>query len=447
MADRWLSMFAVSAVFLGVATSVSGCAVESEPAEVSSAPLTTANLLFKTGFEGTTALGSITSAYPASQTITGSDSTAGFSWPARVWGGGSGIFVTHANVNNRIETTTGRTGAQTRALYMGVNSISADDGQDCFWVTPASTLAQQGDLYTSEWIKLQPDLSSQLVPGQLNGLWGNWRALWEWKSGTPNCAGCGNGDFRTILTVAMDNNGKLTWAGQWDNNANHPSLPFQTFWKATNTSVPVPTGTWFRLETFTHRAKDNTGRWWAKINGQTIFDHSGPNIGVYNLPITRIMLANNYSNGRMPAYQWVDDVEIWDGVPSSSAPTTPPTPTTPTTPSTPPTTQEAAVTTSTTTVASGAAITATVKNAPGNASDWVGFYPVGASLETPVAYRYLNDSTTMPSAGSTSATLHFTASTRTAPAPAGQYELRLYDGKTLALAAKSPVITVTAKRK
>jgi hypothetical protein len=55
-------------------------------------------------------------------------------------------------------------------------------------------------------------------------------------------------------------------------------------------------------------------------NGQVIFDHYGPNRGVNNAPINRIMMPNLYSSAPYPIYQWVDDVQIWDGFPSDAAP-------------------------------------------------------------------------------------------------------------------------------
>ena len=50
------------------------------------------------------------------------------------------------------------------------------------------------------------------------------------------------------------------------------------------------------------------------VNGQVIVDRYGPNIGVSNAPINRIAMAN-YSGTPYPVYQWIDDVEIWNGFP------------------------------------------------------------------------------------------------------------------------------------
>ena len=51
------------------------------------------------------------------------------------------------------------------------------------------------------------------------------------------------------------------------------------------------------------------------INGLKYFDRHGANYGASNAPINRLMLPNLYSDTPYPVYQWVDDVEIWNGFP------------------------------------------------------------------------------------------------------------------------------------
>jgi hypothetical protein len=51
------------------------------------------------------------------------------------------------------------------------------------------------------------------------------------------------------------------------------------------------------------------------VNGQVIADRRGPNMGINSKPVNRIMMPNLYTGGLYPAYQWVDDVEIWNGFP------------------------------------------------------------------------------------------------------------------------------------
>jgi hypothetical protein len=70
-----------------------------------------------------------------------------------------------------------------------------------------------------------------------------------------------------------------------------------------------------KFEVFWHRSGGNDGRVWMAANGQVIVDRYGPNMGVNNAPINRIMLSTLYSSTAFPIYQWIDDVEMWDGFP------------------------------------------------------------------------------------------------------------------------------------
>lgn len=255
-----------------------------------------ANLLFSTGFEGSVSLASpkINSNTEALQSLQNTGTVWG-SAPTVQMLSGAGNYG--SVFSNSITATTGHDGSQTRALHLGVNSKPADFTQSPLLFSPKS---EPGDFYMSAWMKLPDNLWSKLGAG------GWLSALPEWKSA---------GDFRVLPSIGALSNGKLAWSMQWDTNANG-NVPLQTFWRETNSSVPVPQGEWFKVEMFTHR--DNTnGRTWLKVNGQTLFDHTGDNIGVNNAPIDRIFIGNPYSN--KPIDVWLDDVQIWDGVPTAAA--------------------------------------------------------------------------------------------------------------------------------
>jgi len=49
-----------------------------------------------------------------------------------------------------------------------------------------------------------------------------------------------------------------------------------------------------------------------------IAEHLGPNMGIYNAPINRIFMPNLYSGSAYPIYQWIDDLEIWNGFPPAT---------------------------------------------------------------------------------------------------------------------------------
>jgi hypothetical protein len=53
----------------------------------------------------------------------------------------------------------------------------------------------------------------------------------------------------------------------------------------------------------------------AAIDGQVIVDHHGPNMGDYNLPITRIFVSNPYSGGNVSVDNHMTGLEIWNDFP------------------------------------------------------------------------------------------------------------------------------------
>jgi hypothetical protein len=67
-----------------------------------------------------------------------------------------------------------------------------------------------------------------------------------------------------------------------------------------------------KFEVFWHRSTGPDGRVWMAVNGQVIVDMPGPN--KIRAPINRIA-PNLYTGTAFPVYQWMDDLEIWDGFP------------------------------------------------------------------------------------------------------------------------------------
>jgi hypothetical protein len=90
---------------------------------------------------------------------------------------------------------------------------------------------------------------------------------------------------------------------------------------------------------------------------------------------------------------------------------------------------------SATSVAATATVFATVANGPGNRTDWVALYAVGAS--TYLDWKYLNGSQLAPAVALTGAAMPFTL-----PTVLGDYTLKFYTGSTLL--ATSATITVAA---
>jgi hypothetical protein len=265
-----------------------------------------AKLLFSSGFEGSTALSGPTSCSSTNcwNNISGTDTATGFSWPPAL---GSlrlqelvGVPITTSTIGNyivnQIQTVTGHKGTTTRALYSELKKRG--EGycctQDTFMLQPAT---DPGDLYISYWIKYQPNLVESMN--------GSTRLLFEWKT---------SGDYRVTARAAGYGGATPYWIVIGDNEANG-GLTYQEFWKVENRTVPVPIGQWFKYEVFWHRSSGSDGRVWMAVNGQVIADRRGPNMGINSKPVNRIMMPNLYTGGLYPAYQWVDDVEIWNGFP------------------------------------------------------------------------------------------------------------------------------------
>jgi chitodextrinase len=302
-----------------------------------------ARRLFASGFEGATTLvtpgqGNFWGTGGWTD-ITGTDDTTGFTWPPNIWGGGGGRFlfltdplvVSAADIGsymfNRIETVTGPKGIQTRALYQeisrnvnGTEPMGTSPTTNLFNILPSG---ETSDLYVSYWVKLQPDLVEKMNnlpdgPGIVNG--GTWRAFFAFKTGTQKAVTgplndpMDNGDYRVEVYVMTYGGGTPYWQVLADNNAGG-GAPLVNNWSVQNRDVPVPIGEWFKFEIFWHRSDGADGRVWLAVNGNVICDRSGPNTGAWNLPINRISMPTVYTGSRMPVYQWIDDLEIWDGFP------------------------------------------------------------------------------------------------------------------------------------
>ena len=272
-------------------------------------------MLFSSGFESGVSLASPgpydgTEAY---QNVVGTDSTTGSTWPAQLWGGTSHIQeltdggTLPSVIQNSIDTVTGHTGAQTQALDLNVLQKIDGTTQDPLLIEPAAAQAPN-DFYISDWIKLPANTASLLGTG-------------GWVTALPEVKAAG--DFRIVTALEVDNTGTAHYHMKWDNNANG-NLPAQTFYSQYNNAAVVPLGQWAHVEFSFHRDA-TAGEAVMKVDGQTIFDHVGDTVGVNNAPINRIFVASPYSNN--PMNMLVDDVQVWDGTPTTtSAPTPTPAP-------------------------------------------------------------------------------------------------------------------------
>ncbi len=255
-------------------------------------------LLFKSGFEDGVYLEPPSDDTPIGryQLIKGTDSETGYSWPISILGANTGglHFIDDDNfkaLKNEIQTVIGHNGDSTKALY---NAEYYDIGiTQCPYEIldiPEGTK----DLYIRYWMKL--DSASLFKPNM-------WRAIFEYKTkGYAKYLG-----FRLIAFIYTDEDGIPYWHWQGDRSPNQP------IWEIDNRTVPVPINEWFLTEYYWHWSAGDDGRALWKVNGQVIGDHYGPTTR-FSKPIDFIMLTQMYGDSN-PKYQWIDDIEIWDGIP------------------------------------------------------------------------------------------------------------------------------------
>ena len=318
--------------FLVLGTQAGGGNTASQPA----------SLLFWTRYEDATALGPPTqcSGRQCWQYFSGTDNSTGHTWrSAAREADGVERFQLFADVPvnatsvsaymvNRVESGTGRNGS--RSLYSEIKRsgcCGADPQgwgatQDPYVLEPKGA---QGDMYVSYWLKFQPNLQT-LMGACGSNIDYQWRAVFEWKTA---------GDYRLMVQIQRDRDpkscgfvGPLYWIVAGDNNGNcdlyaaaqKKKCPAASInlWSEKNRSAEVPVGQWFKLEVFWHRSSGDDGRAWLAIDGHVIVDHHGPNTGDWNAPINRIMTSQVYTSTGYPAFQWVDDLQIWQGFPTAN---------------------------------------------------------------------------------------------------------------------------------
>lgn len=282
----------------------------------------TPTLLFKSGFESAVSLAPVSGGFSQYQYIQGTDNSTGFTFPIKAWSPSAALsgllgVVTSSNlkpapedfnsyIQNAIAPVLGPNGNPTNALLQKIVKPSPNTccTQDSFQL--ASLRTPLIDSYVRYWIKLNPEFLSQvqMYRGDF------WRVLWEMKTFT---------DYRITTFVYGSSSGQPYFFAHGDNDPNG-SYPYKEYWAVSNTSVPVPLNQWFAVEFYLHRSAGSDGRFYWAVNGQTIADHYGANYGVNNENVNALMLSNLYGNSvnLNPAYQWIDDLEVW-GLPPCAA--------------------------------------------------------------------------------------------------------------------------------
>lgn len=257
------------------------------------------------------------------QGLTGTDSETGYNWSSPIldsyFNGVQLITVDPVTLTNigdyitsEIRQAPGPKGDLVYELFTNVKikaPVGEGGSQAPLLINRPWNKGDVTDLYISYWFKFQADLADRLDSSVSSG---NWRVLFEFKTGGYNNTYAG--DYRIQTTVLKGSDNKLYWMSKGDNVANGPWTRVD-YWIDRNFNVPVPLNEWFKFEVFWHRSTGNDGRYWAVLNGQVITDHYGPNMGDLNLPINRIFIENPYSGGSPSIQSEITGIEIWSGFP------------------------------------------------------------------------------------------------------------------------------------
>ena len=267
---------------------------------------TPVKLVWATGFEGVS-LGSIYQDSPGNilwyNDLSGIDTLTGNDQTKHIWGGVVRVqrLATSTVATPSIVTTAGPFGGSTKALHLQVVDKADLTNQNPLIVENISNVP---DFYISGWYKIPvntPDILKTYSGDYDINAWvtlgPEWKAAW---------------DFRSVMQVFAVDATQMKWRLRWDNAANG-GLAYQEFQHVWNSTVPVPLGQWLQIEYFNHRDATD-GCTWVAVNGTTVLDLSGNNIGINNGPINRIFPANSYA--LEPIDQYFDNFVVYEGMPS-----------------------------------------------------------------------------------------------------------------------------------
>jgi len=242
--------------------------------------------------------------------IRGRDATTGFSWPIDILGASESALHRvsddgHTALISEIQTVRGYDGKPTKALYNEETHRESGDTQLTYEVL--NITEGKTDLY----VKYRMKIDSHML-GTIN----KWRALFEYKTKDYKDPGEGGTGYRLIAFVYTDKQGRASWHLQGDEDSEHPIWECDTLTptkECGNSNVPVITDEWFTTEYYWHWSSNSDGYVVWKINGKIVGEHHGATTRNDN-PIDFILLTQLYGDVS-PKYQWIDDIEIWDGLP------------------------------------------------------------------------------------------------------------------------------------
>lgn len=221
-------------------------------------------------------------------------------------------------VITRIDTVKGRDGKDTKALFSELikqdSTPFIGNTRNEYGLYPKESDKQA---YMRYWIKLQPDLGTAVLPkGEQRS-----RQIMEWKETGPPGE---RADFRWNINIKRSVGVDELW---WLTESQYGDLAISPLaWRCKSFKVKVPIDEWFLFEVF-WKLDPKDGRVWAAVNGETIVNYRGRTQKDSGLFVWWPMKV--YTGGQIDfipdtpgyngIYQWVDDVEVYDDIPSSSA--------------------------------------------------------------------------------------------------------------------------------
>jgi len=270
------------------------------------------NILFKSGFEDGVYIDPVLVEYNEDYDyIRGVDNQTGFSWPIDILGSSESALHRVADDNNtalksEIQTVEGYNGQPTKAMYNEETHRENGDTQLTYEIL--NITEGKSDLYVRYRMKIDSNML-----GTIN----KWRALFEYKTKDYKDPGEGGTGFRLISFIYTDNQGRASWHFQGDKDSSNPIWECDTLAltpECHNEFVPVITDEWFLTEYYWHWSNGSDGYVVWKINGKIVGEHHGPTTRNNNA-IDFILLTQLYGNVT-PKHQWIDDLEIRDGLPN-----------------------------------------------------------------------------------------------------------------------------------
>lgn len=300
-------------------------------------------LLFKSGFEADTAIVPLgwrpDSVLPEDQDrtdrtsdrqqpgprrcthrISGLDAASGYDWDKDLPCARShfvyliGDHQPDAYVTSDIVTVEGHDGDPTRALHMSVKADyepgkSTTRNEWSMFYDEGEHRYEEG--YVKYWMKLEDDFVERFPKERPN-----WRMMMEWKepdSGTTTAKG-GTNNYRINIHILMQDGRPL-----WEIIGQEVQPVRITEWREVNDDHEVPVGRWFQVEAYMKKHATD-GRVWFAVDDETICDYHGRTEHKDNpLPLKFWSIFKLYHGTKWiahePTHQWIDDVELWSGMP------------------------------------------------------------------------------------------------------------------------------------